>query len=96
MRHLFLTVQTDNVGQAVSVRVRAPGTDGFQAALFEEEALDDGHSVETVGYLAIDAPADGGWLDLDEASTPTWCAAATPTTAGPPRSANGSRGWAPF
>jgi hypothetical protein len=64
---LFLTVQTQNGGQAVTARARNLTASGFQAALFEEEALMDGHGPETVGYLAIYSPAGGGTLALDGA-----------------------------
>ena len=67
---LFLTVQTYNGNQAVSARARAVTVDGFEAALFEEEALMDGHNVETIGYLAIDSAAGGGLLDLDGTQVP--------------------------
>jgi hypothetical protein len=68
--HLFLTLQTANGSQAVSVRARNLSVDGFEAALFEEEALNDGHVEETIGYLAIDSPAGGGLLDLDGVQVP--------------------------
>jgi protocatechuate 3,4-dioxygenase beta subunit len=67
---LFLTVQTNNGGQAVSVRVRNVTAGGFEAALFEEEALMDGHATETIGYLAIESPTGGGLLDLDGVQGP--------------------------
>lgn len=62
---LFLTVQTANGGQAVSVRARQVTEAGFEAALLEEEALNDGHNTETIGYLAIQSPAGSGLVDLD-------------------------------
>jgi len=68
--HLFLTIQTNNGGQAVAVRARNVTAAGFQAALFEEEALMDGHLGETIGYLAIDGPTAGGWVDLDGTEVP--------------------------
>ncbi|MBK1707280.1 hypothetical protein [Halochromatium glycolicum] len=63
--HLFLTIQTANGNQAVAVRAKNLSTDGFDAALFEEEALMDGHLLERIGYLAIDSLNGGGLLDLD-------------------------------
>jgi hypothetical protein len=68
--HLFLTAQTSNGGQAISVRARNLTADGFEAALFEEEALMDGHLLETIGYLAVDSPAGGGRIDLGGATVP--------------------------
>jgi len=68
--HLFLTVQTNNGGQAVSVRARGISTDGFQAALFEEEALMDGHLPETVGYLAVYSAGRGGIINIDARAVP--------------------------
>ena len=67
---LFLTVQTANGGQAVSVRARNVTGDGFETALFEEEALMDGHAVETIGYLAIDSPKGGGVIELNGVQVP--------------------------
>ncbi|QEQ98116.1 M12 family metallo-peptidase [Neptunomonas concharum] len=57
---VFLTIQTSNGGQAVTARVKNVFAGGFNAALFEEERLTDGHSAETVGYLAIYNPAGSG------------------------------------
>ena len=68
--HLFLTVQTYNGNQAVTVRASNLTVGGFEAAFFEEEALKDGHVTETVAYLAIDSPAGGGLLDLDGVQVP--------------------------
>ena len=68
--HLFLTVQTYNGVQAVSVRARNVSADGFEAVLFEEEALMDGHATEVVGYLAVESPAGGGRIDLDGMPVP--------------------------
>lgn len=54
---LFLTAQTANGGQAVVVRAKQVDADGFEAALFEEEALNDGHATETIGYVAVYTPS---------------------------------------
>ena len=51
---VFLTVQTFNGSQAVTMRERQVTGDYFVAAMQEEERLNDGHLVETVGYLAIE------------------------------------------
>jgi hypothetical protein len=67
--HLLLTVQTYNGVDAVTVRARNVSVDGFQAALFEEEALMDGHAAETIGYVAVDSPG-GGVLNLDGTQVP--------------------------
>jgi len=61
---LFLTVQSENDGQAVSVRARNVTASGFQAALYEEEALNDGHASETIGYLAIFSSSGEGDIEL--------------------------------
>ncbi len=62
---LFLGVQSNNGSQAVTARVRKPDEKGFEAALFEEEALMDGHMTEQVAYLAVYSPAGQGALKLD-------------------------------
>jgi len=51
--HLFLTRQSVNDDDAVTVRASEVTTTGFKAVLFEEEALMDDHAPELVGYLAI-------------------------------------------
>jgi len=61
---LFLTVQTTNGAQAVSARARKVTAMGFEAALFEEEALMDGHNKEKLGYLALYSPTAGGLMTL--------------------------------
>ena len=68
--HIFLTIQTNNGSEAVMVRARNVNTVGFEAALFEEEALMDGHQYETVGYLAIYSSEGWGELDVNEMKIP--------------------------
>lgn len=60
---LFLTVQTINDPEPVIVRVKDLSAAQFKAALFEEEALLDGHGIEKIGYLAIYAPTAAGELN---------------------------------
>jgi hypothetical protein len=60
---LYLTVQTNHDPAAVSVRARAVGTTGFQAALYEQESFQNGHGIEAVGYLAILAQGGDGTLE---------------------------------
>jgi hypothetical protein len=67
---LFLTAQTANGGQTVSVQARNVTKNGFQAALFEQESLMDGHVPETIGYLAIRSPKGSGRITIDGAATP--------------------------
>lgn len=58
---LFLTVQTENDPTPVIVRARNVDANGFEAALFHEEALAKvAHGAEIVGYLAVWAPNDSG------------------------------------
>ena len=57
-------MQTTNGIQAVTTRARNIAPDGFEAALFEEEALMNGHLTESVGYLAIESPSNGGLVSL--------------------------------
>lgn len=61
---LFLTPQTASGGQPVSVRARNVTASGFQAALFEEQALNDGHTAELIGYLAVYSPAGSGRINI--------------------------------
>ena len=68
--YLFLTAQTTDGGQAISLRARNVTADGFEVALLEEEALMDGHAPEVIGYLAIFNPGGDGWLKLDGPSGP--------------------------
>jgi len=55
------TVQTENDPDPVVIRMKDVTGDGFATCLQEEEARQDGHGTEMVGYLAI-AP---GNTDLD-------------------------------
>lgn len=68
--YLFLTAQTSDGGQAISLRARNVTADGFEGALLEEEALMDGHAPEVIGYLAIFNPGGDGWLRLDGPNRP--------------------------
>jgi len=63
--HLFLTRQSVNDDDAVTVRASEVTTTGFKAVLFEEEALMDDHAPELVGYLAIESATDGRVLTHD-------------------------------
>jgi hypothetical protein len=65
--YLFLTVQTYNASQPVIVRVKDLTDAQFKAALFEEEALLDGHAIEKIGYLAVYSPSSAGALNGDDA-----------------------------
>ncbi|NOY62183.1 MAG: hypothetical protein GXP10_03325, partial [Gammaproteobacteria bacterium] len=67
---LFLTVQTSNEEQAITVRAKAVTAGGFSAALFEQESLMDGHAVETVGYLAIHSPVGSGRVNVGGEALP--------------------------
>ncbi len=65
--HVFLTAQTANGGQPVSVRVRNITESSFEAALFEEEALmQSGHVAERIAYLLIYSPEKQGQLQLPD------------------------------
>ncbi|MEK8020786.1 MAG: hypothetical protein VSS75_028285, partial [Candidatus Parabeggiatoa sp.] len=60
---LFLTLQTTKaVVQPVTVRAKDITSNGFAAALFEEETRNDGHPTETVGYVAIYSATGSGTL----------------------------------
>jgi len=71
---LFLTVQTANGAQLVVPRARKVTAEAFEAALFEEQALNDGHLGETVGYLAVHAPRDAGFVAAEGRERPFWAA----------------------
>ncbi|MCU7935956.1 MAG: hypothetical protein KZQ99_13920 [Candidatus Thiodiazotropha sp. (ex Dulcina madagascariensis)] len=58
--YLFLTQQSQNDPETTVVRARNLSATGFQAALFEQESLQDGHGQETIGYLAIHSPGQSG------------------------------------
>ncbi|MES9971963.1 MAG: RHS repeat-associated core domain-containing protein [Candidatus Thiodiazotropha sp.] len=58
--HLFLTQQSQNDIETTSVRARNVNETGFQAYLQEQESLNNGHGAESIGYLAIYSPAQGG------------------------------------
>ncbi|MEX0916146.1 MAG: hypothetical protein WDZ60_09645, partial [Wenzhouxiangellaceae bacterium] len=53
-------MQSVNGEQAIVARARNVTASGFEAAFFEEEALNDGHREEEVGYLAVYSGAGGG------------------------------------
>jgi hypothetical protein len=61
---LFLGPQTATGWDPVVVRAKDVDATGFQVAMFEEEArmADSRHGTESVGYLAIHAPASGGMI----------------------------------
>ncbi len=50
---VFQTVQTYNDVNTVVVRQKDVTTGGFKGILQEQEGLNDGHGMETVGYLAV-------------------------------------------
>ncbi|RKZ41140.1 MAG: hypothetical protein DRR00_31865, partial [Candidatus Parabeggiatoa sp. nov. 3] len=58
---LFLTLQTTKaVVQPVTVRAKDITSNGFAAALFEDEKHNDDHPTETVGYVAIYSATGSG------------------------------------
>jgi hypothetical protein len=67
---VFLTAQTASGSQPVTVKARNVTATGFQAALFEEEGLMDGHVTETVGYLAVYSPFASGTVGVNDTPTP--------------------------
>jgi hypothetical protein len=52
---VLVSIQTDAAGQALTARVRNVTTDGFQLALFTEEAAAPIGSTETVAYFAVNS-----------------------------------------
>ena len=67
---LFLTAQTFNGSDPITVRARNVTNTGFEAALFEEEALMDGHVTEEVGYLAVYSPQLSGTVNINGTDVP--------------------------
>ena len=62
---IFSQVQTNNGKSFVRTRQKSAGSDGFELAMEEEEALKlSGHATETVGWLAIES-GSGSWDGLD-------------------------------
>lgn len=58
---VFLTLQTSDDKEPVTVRARSVTQNGFQAALLEEERDQrTGHSKEKVGYVAVYSPTSRG------------------------------------
>jgi hypothetical protein len=52
--YVFLTVQTTNGADTITIRANDISTSGFKAALYEQQSMMDGdHLIERVSYLAI-------------------------------------------
>jgi hypothetical protein len=67
---LFLTTQTFNGPDPITVRARDVTNTGFEAALFEEENKMDGHATEEVGYLAVYSPQLSGTVNINGTNVP--------------------------
>jgi hypothetical protein len=67
---LFLTAQTYNGPDPITVRARNVTNTGFEAALFEEENKMDGHATEEVGYLAVYSPQLSGTVNINGTDVP--------------------------
>ncbi len=63
---IFQTVQTENGYDAVTTRLNAITGTGFKSLFDEEEARNNGHVAETVGYLAVplSSPCDIGLVSM--------------------------------
>jgi hypothetical protein len=57
---VFSQVQTHNDAEFVRTRQNNATTTSFNLAMEEEEALQNGHATETVGWLALE-PGEGNW-----------------------------------
>lgn len=64
--HLFLTMQTTQGTQPAAVRARDVTADGFEAAMFEEEANNESHVQETIGYIAVYSETSQGQVSLEQ------------------------------
>ncbi|GGA34691.1 hypothetical protein CYANOKiyG1_52100 [Okeania sp. KiyG1] len=58
---VFTELQTSNGPDFVYTRQQPATTDSFQVAMQEEEIKTDGHTEETIGWLAIEASDTGNW-----------------------------------
>ena len=67
---LFLTAQTYNGSDPITVRAMDVTNTGFKAALFEEENKMDGHTTEEVGYLAVYSPQLSGTININGTDVP--------------------------
>jgi hypothetical protein len=67
---LLLTLQSALGNDPVVARARSLDATGFEAAMFEEEALSDGHMSEQMGYLAIYSPNGSGAVSVDGSLEP--------------------------
>ncbi|KZN54547.1 hypothetical protein N474_02150 [Pseudoalteromonas luteoviolacea CPMOR-2] len=56
--YVFVQVQTFNGGHTIATRVKDITTQGFKAAFYEQDSLNEGHVIETVSYIAI-VPGNG-------------------------------------
>lgn len=65
--HVFLTVQTQNDSEPVTVIADQVDSFGFEAAMVEGDGGDPGHGEERVGYVAIYSPRDSGRLPITDA-----------------------------
>jgi hypothetical protein len=69
--HLFLTIQTSNGNETLTVRARNVTATGFEAGLFEQESfMNSAHDTETIGYLAVYSPQGSGTLPVDSTVEP--------------------------
>lgn len=69
--HVFLSMQTANGLDAVTVRVRHVTSHSFEAAMFEEESLrHSGHAKEEVAYLIIYSPGESGTVTIENLEVP--------------------------
>ncbi len=68
---ILQAVQSENEDHAVATRLTSIAGSSFSSAFQEEEALNDGHALETVGYLAasITSPCDIGLVSLNHSFT---------------------------
>jgi hypothetical protein len=67
---LFLTLQTSNGADPAIARARDVTAEGFRIRMFEEEGLQDGHTLESVGYLAVYSPNGSGTISVHGLDVP--------------------------
>jgi hypothetical protein len=68
---VLVSIQTNTAGQALAARVRNVSTDGFEVAMFTEEASAPVTATETVAYFVVNSPSGSDGVVIDGETVPT-------------------------